>query len=150
MIKVIDVKRRNRLKDYEAYVSLFSVVKNFRSEAEILIPKLGKRRVWMVNSTDRGGGVAEMLPTMIDLLRQLGLDAKWVVMGTERAAFFPLTKRIHNLIHGNGTPEFSDEEREIYEQVNTECADELSKLLQPDDIVVIHDPQPMAMGHLER
>jgi trehalose synthase len=146
MIKVIDVKRRNRFKDYEAYVSLFSVVKNFRSEAEILIPKLGKRRVWMVNSTDRGGGVAEMLPTMIDLLRQLGLDAKWVVMGTERAAFFPLTKRIHNLIHGNGTPEFSDEEREIYEQVNTECADELSKLLQPDDIVVIHDPQPMAMA----
>ena len=118
MIKVIDVKGRHRLKDYEAYVSLIPVVKGFRSEAEILVPKLGKRRLWMVNSTDRGGGVAEMLPTMIDLLRQLGIDAKWVVMGTEHKAFFPLTKKIHNLIHGNGTPEFSKEERDIYEQVN--------------------------------
>lgn len=146
MIKVIDVKSRNRFKDYEAYVALFSVVKNFRSEAEILVPKLGKRRVWMVNSTDRGGGVAEMLPTMIDLLRQLGLDAKWAVMGTERAAFFPLTKKIHNLIHGSGSPEFTGEERDIYEQVNRECAHELSQLLQAGDIVVIHDPQPMAMA----
>ena len=42
-----------------------------------------------------------MLPTMIDLLRQLGLDAKWAVMGTERKEFFILTKKIHNLIHGN-------------------------------------------------
>jgi trehalose synthase len=146
MIKVIDVKSRNRFKDYEAYVALFSVVKNFRSEAEILVPKLGKRRVWMVNSTDRGGGVAEMLPTMIDLLRQLGLDAKWVVMGTEHAAFFPFTKKIHNLIHGSGSPEFTGEERDIYEQVNRECAHELSQLLQAGDIVVIHDPQPMAMA----
>ena len=146
MIKVIDVKGRHRLKDYEAYVSLIPVVKGFRSEAEILVPKLGKRRLWMVNSTDRGGGVAEMLPTMIDLLRQLGLDAKWVVMGTEHKAFFPLTKKIHNLIHGNGTPEFSKEERDIYEQVNRECANEMSKLLQSGDIVVIHDPQPMAMA----
>lgn len=113
MIKVIDVKGRNRFKDYEAYVALFSVVKNFRSEDEILVPKLGNRRVWMVNSTDRGGGVAEMLPTMIDLLRQLGLDAKWVVMGTERAAFFPLTKKIHNLIHVSGSPEFTGEESDI-------------------------------------
>jgi trehalose synthase len=150
MIKVIDVKRRHRLKEYEAYVALSSLVNGFRSEAEILVPKIGKRRVWMVNSTDKGGGVAEMLPTMIDLLRQLGLDARWVVMGTEHKAFFPLTKKIHNLIHGNGTPEFSQEERDIYEQVNRNSANELSKLLQSGDIVVIHDPQPMAMaGFLE-
>ncbi|MFZ0131741.1 MAG: glycosyltransferase [Desulfobacterales bacterium] len=146
MIRIIDVKSRNRLEDYEAYVSLFPVVKDFRKEADILVPKLGNRRVWMVNSTDRGGGVAEMMPTMIDLLRQLGLDARWAVMGTGREAFFPLTKKIHNLIHGNGTPEFSAEERDLYERVNAECAEEFSKLLRPEDIVVIHDPQPMAMA----
>ncbi|MGB8425129.1 MAG: glycosyltransferase [Desulfobacterales bacterium] len=146
MIKIIDVKSRNRLADYEAYVTLFPVVKDFRKEAEILVPKLGKSRVWMVNSTDRGGGVAEMMPTMIDLLRQLGLDARWAVMGTKREAFFPLTKKIHNLIHGNGTPGFSAQERELYEQVNTESAAEFAKLLRAGDIVVIHDPQPMAMA----
>ncbi|MFZ0612814.1 MAG: glycosyltransferase [Desulfobacterales bacterium] len=146
MIKIIDVKSRNRLADYEAYVSLFPVVKDFRSEAEILVPKLDNRRVWMVNSTDRGGGVAEMMPTLIDLLRQLGLDARWAVMGTALEEFFPLTKKIHNLIHGNGTPEFSAAERDTYERVNAECAEEFSKLLRAGDIVVIHDPQPMAMA----
>jgi trehalose synthase len=100
----------------------------------------------MVNSTARGGGVAEMLPRMCALLEELGVPTRWAVMGTDRREFFALTKRLHNLIHGEGHPELSSDDRQLYEVVNRENAEELAPKLGPDDIVVIHDPQPMAMG----
>src|SRR6188472_3239101 len=53
------------------------------------------RVVWNVNSTARGGGVAEMLVSWLAYARGAGIDARWVVIaGNEE--FFVLTKRIHN------------------------------------------------------
>ncbi len=37
-------------------------------------------KVVHVNSTSRGGGVAEILEWMIPLMRELGLDASWEVL----------------------------------------------------------------------
>jgi trehalose synthase len=87
-----------------------------------------------------------MLPRMCALLEELGVPTRWAVMGTDRAEFFDLTKRVHNLVHGEDRAEPSGEERELYEAVNRDNAEELAPKLTPDDIVVIHDPQPMAMG----
>jgi hypothetical protein len=47
-------------------------------------PAWSGRTLWMVNSTELGGGVAEMLPTMISLLRELGVRTEWVVIETDR------------------------------------------------------------------
>jgi trehalose synthase len=99
-----------------------------------------------VNSTAQGGGVAELLPRLVALLCELGVDARWVVIGSDEPAFFPLTKRIHNAIHGMGQGEFSREEQELYARVSDTLAAELAPELAPDDVLVIHDPQPAGMG----
>jgi len=145
-MRPVDVKVRCTLEDYEAYVSLHSLLKDFRSEARIVAPKLRDRCVWMINSTAKGGGVAEMLPTMISLLRQLDIKAEWVVIETDRPEFFALTKKIHNLIHGNGEPHLSDDERSLYEKVCAQNAKAFAKMVHPGDIVLLHDPQPMGMA----
>lgn len=60
---------------------------------------LRSRTFWNVNSTARGGGVAEMLRSLIGYVRGAGLDARWVTIGGD-AEFFRLTKRLHNRLHG--------------------------------------------------
>lgn len=71
-----------------------------------------------LSSTAQGGGVPEMLPKMVGILRELGVDAQWIVRGSDDPAFFKLTKRIHNMIHGMGDPSFSDADRNLYETVS--------------------------------
>ena len=57
------------------------------------------RVVWNINSTARGGGVAEMLTSLIAYTRGAGVDARWgVIEGSPE--FYRVTKRIHNRLHG--------------------------------------------------
>src|SRR5690348_4407712 len=58
------------------------------------------RAIWHVSSTRRGGGVAEMLWALLPYVRGSGIDTRWVVL-RESPEFFAITKRIHNLIHGD-------------------------------------------------
>jgi hypothetical protein len=90
----------------------------------------------MLNSSARGGGVAEMLPKVVSILRELGVDVHWYVMSSEQPGYFQLTKRLHNLIHGHGDPTLGPEEQQLYESVSREVADELCKLLSPNDVLV--------------
>ena len=57
------------------------------------------RVVWNVNSTARGGGVAELLASLVPYSRAAGVDVRWVVIEGD-PAFFRVTKRLHNLLHG--------------------------------------------------
>jgi trehalose synthase len=103
---------------------------------------LAGRAVWNVNSTARGGGVAEMLRSLVAYARAGGVDARWVVVSGE-PDFFRVTKRIHNHLHGwagDGGP-LGDAERAIYEATAAAAAAELRDLVQPGDIAVLHDPQ---------
>jgi trehalose synthase len=146
MIERIAVEDHFSLTHYEDIAHLAGAVRELRSEAAMLVPRLRGKTLWMVNSTAQGGGVAEMLPKMVTLMEELGVPTRWAVIGTDRAPFFALTKRLHNLIHGEGNPELHDDDRRIYEEVNRENAEDLKRHLEPGDILVIHDPQPMAMG----
>jgi trehalose synthase len=146
MIETIDVNLAGTLGDYETFYHLSDAVRELRTEASILVPPLKDRTVWMVNSTAKGGGVAEMLPRVVKMLTDLGLPTRWAVIGSDRPEFFRLTKRIHNLIHGVSDSNLTGEDRALYEAVNRKNAKALAKLLKPDDIVVVHDPQPLAMG----
>ena len=150
MIEEVEIDDGHSLGDYAAYAHLAQPVLELQSEARPLIEALKGRTVWMVNSTSRGGGVAEMLPRQISLLRELGLDVRWVVIGTERTEYFDLMKKLHNLIHGEGEPSLSDDERELYETVSRELAAELGPRIKDGDILVVHDPQPAGMGALIR
>ncbi|HEX8977019.1 MAG TPA: glycosyltransferase [Solirubrobacteraceae bacterium] len=103
---------------------------------------LSGRVVWNVNSTARGGGVVELLRPLLGYSRGSGVDARWLVIGGD-PAFFSVTKRLHNHLHGTegdggqlGAPE-----RRTYDQVLAVHAGALAKLVQPRDIVILHDPQ---------
>lgn len=150
MIEEVEIETGHSLSDYAAYAHLAQAVAELEGEAKMLISPLQGRTIWMVNSTARGGGVAEMLPRQISLLRELGVEVRWVVIGTDRSEYFDLTKRIHNLIHGEGDPVLSAEDKALYETVGGELAAELGPQIQAGDILVVHDPQPAAMGALIR
>jgi len=68
------------------------------------------------------------------------------VMHTDRTEFFALTKRLHNLVHGSGHPELTAEDRALYDTVSREVAAEFEPMLSPNDVLVVHDPQPAGMG----
>ena len=134
------------LENYLAYATLVPAYNAFYNEALQLKPSLRRQKIWMVNSTEHGGGVAEMMPRMISLLRQLGLKADWMIMESNEKQFFALTKNLHNLIHGQPGPEITAGDKELYERVNRENAQVLAQHVQKNDIVVIHDPQPAGIA----
>ncbi len=148
MIETVEIKKAATLDDYCAFPSLSGSVQSLRDEAQSLLSRLRGRKLWMVNSTANGGGVAEMLPQVVFILNELGLPTEWVVMGTDEQEFFVLTKRLHNMIHGEGDAQLTARDRELYEAVARENAQDLKGRISPDDILVIHDPQPLGMGAL--
>jgi trehalose synthase len=105
-----------------------------------LANRLRDARVLHVNATAFGGGVAEILGTLVPLMNDIGLNADWqIIKGADE--FFNVTKAMHNSLQGmyyDWTPEM----REIWlnhNRLNAELFDE------PYDFVIIHDPQPAAM-----
>lgn len=142
----IDIKDGAKIEDYRAYSSLRSTVENFLETTPLYAVQLKERTIWMVNSTAIGGGVAEMLPSQLRILRSLGVKIEWLVIETGDTEFFNHTKRIHNAIHGNGSGEFSDADRAIHERVNRKNLPKALELIKDGDIVVIHDPQPMPLA----
>lgn len=148
MARKIDVRPRADIEDFEAVAHLAPAVRELRAEAERIAPALDGRTVWMVNSAEFGGGVAEMLPSVVGLLRDVGVATEWVVIESEREAFYHLTKRVHNLIHGAGEAGFDADDRALFEKVNRENAGLLLELLQPGDVLAVHDPQPMPLGRM--
>ena len=100
------------------------------------------RTIWNVNSTARGGGVAEMLTSLLGYVRGCGIDARWLVIGGD-AEFFRITKRLHNRLHGapgDGGP-LGDAERAHYQAVLDANARALCARVRSGDSVLLHDPQ---------
>jgi trehalose synthase len=97
-----------------------------------------------VNSTKSGGGVAEILARMIPLTDALGIENHWeVIKGTPD--FFECTKQFHNALQGLKKTSVTSNLLKVYEEVNTDNAEQLRPLLESADVVFIHDPQPAAM-----
>ncbi|MGQ9512950.1 glycosyltransferase [Thermodesulfitimonas sp.] len=97
-------------------------------------------RFQQVNSTRLGGGVAEMLRSLIPLERALGLDVSWEVL-TGEPAFFNFTKQLHNFLQGRpgtidilGVKAYWETNRANYRLVDEHA-----------DVVLIHDPQPAGL-----
>ena len=150
MIETVDIEEGVTLDETQSIVHLSEAVRGLRAEARALVPRLKGRTVWMVNSTARGGGVAEMLPRMVTILRELGVSVEWAVIGSSEPRFFSLTKRIHNLIHDAGEADLTAEDRTLYDAVSRENADSLAERVAPGDLLVVHDPQPLGAGCLLR
>lgn len=144
------VEHPQTLESYAAVAHLATAVELLRTAAAPVAERFRGRTIWMVNSTASGGGVAEMLPGMIALLRDLGLRAAWAVIETDEPRFFELTKHIHNLLHGEGSPSLSAADAELYEAVNRTNVGALAARLRDGDVVIVHDPQPMPLAVMLR
>jgi len=119
----------------------------YLAEAERARALFAGRSVVSVNSTAAGGGVAELLQSLLAYARGAGVDARWLVIEGD-PAFFAITKRIHNWVYGtpgDGGP-LGAAERRHYEDVAARNAQELRALVRPGDVVLLHDPQPAGLA----
>jgi trehalose synthase len=103
---------------------------------------LGDRTVWNVNATAQGGGVAEMLQALLAYGRGAGIDTRWLVLSAD-PEFFTITKRLHNMLHGSPGDggALGEVERAHYVDVTRANLAAARELVQPDDVVLLHDPQ---------
>lgn len=150
LLRTVEVREHRTVAEYAAVAHLAPAVRELEAEATEVLPRLAGRTVWMVSSTEKGGGVAEMLPATVALLRDLGVRTEWVVIGSDDPAFFVLTKHLHNLVHGVGDPQLDGDARALFERVNRLNADSLRPRLRPGDVLVVHDPQPLPFAAMLR
>ena len=121
-------------------------VERLEHAAEIVRARLAGRRIVNVNSTAAGGGVAEMLRTLLGYAVGAGIDAHWLVIGGD-PAFFAITKRLHNGLYGGPGDggDLGPRERDAYERTIAENAPGVLAAIQPGDVVIVHDPQPAGL-----
>ena len=150
MARRVRIEPQRSLDEHARYPELAHAVEALRAHAQPVAEALRGQTVWLLNSTAQGGGVSEMLPGIIGQLHELEIHTEWVVIDSADPAFFPLTKRIHNLIHGEGTPDLDERDRVVLEATNRTNADELRGWLRDGDVVIVHDPQPMPIAALLR
>jgi trehalose synthase len=103
-------------------------------------------RVLHVNATAVGGGVAEMLLSLVPLMRAAGLEAEWYVLDAEDR-FFEVTKDYHNALQGKPT-EWSPSGFDVYWRAVERNARTLEREFSEYDVVVVHDPQPLVLASL--
>jgi trehalose synthase len=109
-------------------------------ETRELAKELEGLRVLQLSATAFGGGVSEILYTLVPLMRDAGLDVDWqVIVGREE--FFNATKLLHNALQGNPL-DLSPSEWKTYDEYNELNADQLEGGW---DVIVVHDPQPAAI-----
>jgi trehalose synthase len=101
-------------------------------------------RVLHLSATAYGGGVAEIMYTLMPLMQDVGLQPEWAIIHGEDE-FFDVTKLFHNSLQGD--PRSPTREQwaiwEHYQQLNAER-------INPDDyeVVFVHDPQPAGIAKL--
>jgi trehalose synthase len=116
------------------------VGKELTEEIRRLSEPLKGKRVLHVSATAFGGGVSEILYTLVPLMRDVGVDAHWhVIFGKEE--FYNATKLLHNSLQG-AEETLSDEQWELFDEINAMNAEGLQGEW---DVVIVHDPQPIGL-----
>jgi trehalose synthase len=137
MLQPVSVSRKH-LSDYASIVGR-PLVDEIRERAE----RLRGKRILHVSATAFGGGVSEILYTLIPLMVDVGLDCEWhVIYGAEE--FFNATKVMHNALQGS-PQDLTEEQWRTWEHYNRINAEQLA---EGWDVCIIHDPQPAALASL--
>jgi trehalose synthase len=133
-LELVGVKRKS-LEDYRRIVG-DELIEQIHSVAQ----SINSARVLHINSTASGGGVAELLNSLVPLEQDCGLKVEWRVLCKDEG-LFKVTKNFHNALQGmplHLTPEIE----RVYLERNQHCA---AMLGNEHDIVIVHDPQPAAL-----
>ena len=102
--------------------------------------KLYGKHIVHLNATYQGGGVAEILYSLVMLMNDVGLDAGWRILHGSQE-FFEITKSFHNALQG-AKLDLSERKKRVYRRVN----EDFSRFTHlHHDCVVVHDPQPLAL-----
>ena len=104
--------------------------------------KLKGKKIIHINAVSTGGGVAELLESLIPYLNSLGIDSSWYAIDSLEAGrdFFRFTNKLHNALQGSSV-EFTDEEWDLYKIFNRKMAAELVEL--DYDVLIANDPQAL-------
>jgi trehalose synthase len=109
-------------------------------EIEELAKPLAGKHVLHVSATAFGGGVSEILYTLVPLMRDVGVDAHWqVIFGREE--FYNATKLLHNSLQGDAAT-LTEEQWELFDRVNELNA---RSVTEEWDAIIVHDPQPIGL-----
>lgn len=132
MLQEVHVGHKS-LADYQSMV-----VGSLVDEIKELAESLAGARVLHVNATSFGGGVAEILYSLVPLMRDIGLETDWrVIMAAQE--FYEGTKLMHNSLQGDPVS-LSQSQKDVYETHNRIAAESLGSGY---DFIVMHDPQPL-------
>ena len=136
MLERVSVEPK-QIKDYRSIVG-----DKVLDEIHQLAEPLKGFSILNINATSFGGGVAEILMSLVPLMRDLELDAQWqIIEGTDE--FFNVTKASHNGLQGMQIP-FSEQMKAIWREYNALNA----KAFEGEyDYIVVHDPQPAGLLH---
>ena len=102
--------------------------------------KIYSKYILNVNSTYQGGGVAEMLSSLVPLMNNTGLDVDWRILHGN-PDFFTVTKKFHNALQG-AEINLTDLKKNLYVKTNEDFS--IYTHIK-HDAVIIHDPQPLPL-----
>ncbi len=109
-------------------------------ELKLLSSRLEGKVIQHINSTAKGGGVAEILSKIIPLMQELGVNTQWdVIKGTPD--FYDTTKSFHNALHGKNVS-ITDGMWKVFNEVSYQNIRDMNLY---GDVMFIHDPQPIAL-----
>jgi len=104
------------------------------------VRRLYGKHLLHINSTYLGGGVAEILESIVPLMNDIGIDAGWRIL-RGHPDFFTITKKFHNALQG-GPINFTKMKKHLYVQANE---DFFVYTHIDHDFVIIHDSQPLPL-----
>jgi trehalose synthase len=120
------------------YASL--AARGLMDEIRALAEPLAGKRVVHLSATAFGGGVAEILYTLVPLMQHAGLEVEWrIIRGADD--FFNVTKTIHNALQGSPDG-LSESHKEIFHRYQELNARDFT---DDYDFVIVHDPQPVGL-----
>ncbi|HEV8560490.1 MAG TPA: glycosyltransferase [Actinophytocola sp.] len=124
-------------------------MRRLREAAAEIRDRVGDGTLWHVNSTTSGGGVAEMLHTLLPLYHSLGVRAGWLAIGGDDR-FFALTKRLGTALYGtaDGGGPLGTAQRDGYLRALAGQAREIASIAGPKDILLLHDHQTAGLARL--
>jgi len=135
MLSTVPVTDARRVDDYVEAAGAEAV-----SRLRAAAAPLAGSRLLNVSSTAFGGGVAELVPTQVALMRDLGIDARWKLFEGS-GDFFAVTKAAHNGLQGGEVPWTTTMERTYLERIRANASEWSADF----DFVLVHDPQPAAL-----
>jgi trehalose synthase len=128
-----------RLDDYEGLID-----SALRTRLRMAAGQLRGLRITHLNATPAGGGVAEILRSLVPMMNDLGLESSWFALDPDQA-FFDVTKKLHNGLQGKPTS-LSSGEVDHYWRHNQQAARQIQELAGRPSILVLHDAQVLPVA----